>query len=85
MMNGAASTTPAISAIVHVDRERLAGHGVNELAAGRQHAADRLEDEVDDRIDDGERHEHADADGDRRIDDALANVLELFEHRELES
>src|SRR5438046_7572531 len=42
-----------------VDGKRLARHRVNQLAARRQDAADRLEDEVDDRIDLRERDERS--------------------------
>src|SRR5205085_8372950 len=69
----------------HVNGKCLAGNGVNELAAGRKDAANRPEDEVDDRIDPGEGDDHANRDANCRANQAFSEYVELFEDRELEA
>ena len=70
---------------VDVERERLDWLGEDQVAAGWQHRAGGRQHERDDAVDERERGQHADEDGNPRTDEALPDLLELLEHRDPEA
>ena len=63
--------------------EPFAWLDVNEAGAGWQHAQGRREHEVGDALDKNVGHEHADADGHTRADEAIPELIEMLQESHL--